>query len=88
MGCSNGGREALIAVQRYPLEFDGVVAGAPGFRLSRAAVQEAFSVKELASLAPKDKDGMPDLAMALTEERIDGELLMERYLDLKPAGGT
>ena len=67
VGCSNGGREALIAVQRYPLEFDGVVAGAPGFRLSRAAVQEAFSVKELATIAPKDKDGMPDLAMALTE---------------------
>jgi integrase len=26
-GCSNGGREALIAVQRYPEYFDGVIAG-------------------------------------------------------------
>jgi voltage-gated potassium channel len=32
--------------------------------------------------------GSEVLAMALTEERIDGELLMERYLDLKPAGGS
>ena len=28
-GCSTGGREAMLAAQRYPLEFDGVIAGAP-----------------------------------------------------------
>jgi len=30
-GCSNGGREALMAVQRNPNLFDGVIAGAPGY---------------------------------------------------------
>ena len=33
MGCSEGGREALLVSQRQPLDFDGVVAGDPGFLL-------------------------------------------------------
>lgn len=33
-GCSNGGRQALIEVERYPNDFDGVIAGAPAAHLS------------------------------------------------------
>ncbi|APA90334.2 tannase/feruloyl esterase family alpha/beta hydrolase (plasmid) [Paraburkholderia sprentiae WSM5005] len=29
MGCSDGGREAMVEATKYPLDFDGIVAGAP-----------------------------------------------------------
>ena len=36
-GLSNGGREALMEVQRYPADFDGVVAVAPSFNMTEIA---------------------------------------------------
>jgi len=43
VGCSNGGREAMVAAQRFPTEFDGILAGNPAFHLSAAAVLTNFS---------------------------------------------
>jgi pimeloyl-ACP methyl ester carboxylesterase len=78
-GCSNGGREGLMAAERYPEYFDGVIAGAPAFNLTHAAIAEAWNTVELASIAPKKPDGTPDLAQSLTEP--DLKLLVSAVLD-------
>ena len=67
MGCSNGGREAMLAAQRYPTEFNGVVVGNPGFRLSRAAIGEAWDTQALQAIAPKDASGKTVFSQALTQ---------------------
>lgn len=62
-GCSNGGREALMNVQRYPNLFDGVIARAPAYNWvgfmgafnrtakALAAPGGAFSAAKTATLA-------------------------------------
>ncbi|WP_279717429.1 tannase/feruloyl esterase family alpha/beta hydrolase [Chelonobacter oris] len=71
MGCSNGGREAMMAAQRYPLEFDGVVAGNPGFRLAYAAVGEAWDNQHIMTAAPQNARGEKIFANAFSKADLD-----------------
>jgi len=42
-GCSTGGRQALTAAQRYPNDFDGIVAGAPANSTVRMTMQQLWN---------------------------------------------
>lgn len=72
MGCSTGGREAMLAAQRLPLEFDGVVAGNPSFDLTRIVVNQAFNLQVITRIAPKDAAGRPVLSQAFTDAQLKG----------------
>jgi len=79
LGCSNGGRQALVASQRLPLEFDGIVAGDPAMSFSRLALGEVWNMGVVASIAPRDEAGRPIYARAFS----DGDLQLVRSAVLR-----
>lgn len=49
VGCSTGGREAMTMSQRYPLLFDGIIAGAPARQTNYSEIADLWSAKALRS---------------------------------------
>lgn len=66
VGCSNGGRQAMAATQLFPELYDGVIAGAPAYRVPLAAIDAVHGTQLLAKVAPALPDGKPDLGNALS----------------------
>ena len=66
MGCSNGGRQAMVAASRLADQYDGVVAGNPGFNLPKAAIQHAWDSQAFAAVAPKTPEGNPIISQAFS----------------------
>jgi feruloyl esterase len=56
-GCSTGGREAMLMTQRYPAEFDGVIAGDPAMRTGFSQIGNNWSAVAFNQIAPKDDAG-------------------------------
>jgi Tannase and feruloyl esterase len=50
--CSNGGRQALMEAQRYPEDYDGIIAGAPANYWTHLLANAAWDM--LALLGPQD----------------------------------
>ncbi len=76
VGCSEGGREAMMMSQRFPDYFDGILACSPGFKLAKAALfGHANDAQALAEVAKTsgiyDRFGQPLLNKTFTDEDLD-----------------
>lgn len=69
VGCSTGGREAMIMSQRYPLYFDGVVAGSPAIRTGYSNLATRSVTVALNAVAPKDANGRPGPALSDSDKK-------------------
>lgn len=48
MGCSTGGRQGLVAAQRFPTDFDGIIAGAPVVSEGATSMSFLWNLRALA----------------------------------------
>ena len=55
-GCSNGGRHTLVAAARLGDQYDGFLAGDPGFNLPKAATANIAGAQAYAALASPSTD--------------------------------
>jgi feruloyl esterase len=79
VGCSTGGREAMMMSQRHPGHFDGIVAGAPAMRTNFSNLGLRIAADALDAVAPKDAQGRPQTRQALTDA--DRRLVVDRFLE-------
>ena len=88
VGGSKGGQEGFMALQRFPEEFDAVLAGYPGFHLAYAGgVAQMWDGQAMAEAAKamgaKASDGLPLLNKAFT----DADLALVSNAVLKACDG-
>lgn len=75
-GCSTGGREGMLASQRYPELFDGIVVGAPAMRPGFSNLGMEYTQVLLNATLPPSEEGPASFTI---EERstVLGELLRQ-----------
>lgn len=68
VGCSSGGRQGMMAAQRYPQHFDGIVSGAPILEQHLAQVGSLVALRAFQSIAPRNAQGEPVLSRAFSNK--------------------
>src|SRR5579871_5238821 len=69
VGCSTGGREAMLMSQRYPMFFDGIVAGSPAQRTGYSGLATRVITVALNAAATKDENGRAGLALSDSDKK-------------------
>ena len=70
-GCSQGGREGLILAERFPTDFDGIIAGSPTIDFSHGNYARAYWMQGLATapLAAEKMKLLADTVYAQCDEK-------------------
>jgi hypothetical protein len=63
MGCSTGGRQAMLEAQRFPWDFDGIVAGAPSLSEAGSHLTHIWGLRALTDENRKPLFSHRDLEM-------------------------
>lgn len=75
IGCSRGGGQALMEAQRYPEDFDGIVAGAPAYHWTHELGARNASVNQ--AMYP-DPDDLSVAVIGPEETQLIGNAVMEQ----------
>jgi hypothetical protein len=71
-GCSNGGRQALMEAQRYPEDFDGIIAGAPAYDFTAIGAQ---FIKDMQAVFPDPRNLSSRLFALETMKSIEAQIV-------------
>ncbi|HMJ87617.1 MAG TPA: tannase/feruloyl esterase family alpha/beta hydrolase [Vicinamibacterales bacterium] len=75
-GCSTGGRQGLKEAQKYPADYDGIIAGAPANFMTHLGAHSLWvaqaTLKDPASFIPREKFAMIHQAVLDACDALDG----------------
>ena len=81
VGCSTGGRQGLMEAQRFPLDFDGIVAGAPASNVTVALQGPAYLQPQVPAGSQIPPAKLPMLAEAVYRVCDDIDGLKDELID-------
>jgi hypothetical protein len=90
-GCSTGGRQGLMEVQRYPKDYDGVISGAPVYALTTqtmSVVRNQIFINPRANLSAAQLGRLNEAALAACDDKDglkDGVITDPRTCGYDPA---